>query len=115
MNVVDSNVNAVTTAKVDITKKENSIPSTWQENMCFELEVPSPYRDPNVYTPFKADAPPVCTPTTSGIEMTCRLKENSLDTLQFVFTKVDASVAGFTALRFEYTNFHTPFSAQTFS
>lgn len=47
--------------------------------------------------------------------MSCNLKAGSTDTLQFRFTKIGADVSGFTALRFSYTNFHTPFSAQNFN
>lgn len=95
-------------------KKSNSNPPVWQPNMCFELEIASPYTNSADYSAFKDTQPPECTPVTDGITVSCNLKAGTTDTLQYKFTDIAASTEGFASLRMNFTNFHTPFSGQTY-
>lgn len=112
MNVEDVFVSSVSTVTTELFKRTNSVPAEWQPDMCFEIYIESPYRYPEDYQPFDAANPPSCVGLTTGLTAECNLKPGSTDTLQFKFTEVDPDIANFASLRFNFTNFHTPFSIQ---
>ena len=110
--VEDVFVSSVSTVTTEVFKRTNSVPAEWQPNMCFEIYIQSPYLKPEDYQPFDAANPPTCVGLASGLTAECNLKAGSTDTLQFKFTEIDPDIANFASLRFNFTNFHTPFSTQ---
>ena len=105
MNVEDVFVSSNTQVTFEVFKKSNSVPATWQPNLCWELQVESPYRNPEDYQPFSASNPPTCVGLSNGLSVACNLKSGRLDTLQFKFTEISSEIASFNSLRFNFTNF----------
>lgn len=54
MNVEQVYVSSISTVTLEMFKKSNSNPATWQPSMCFELEIKSPYTNSVDYSPFSA-------------------------------------------------------------
>ena len=52
MNVEEVLVSSDTQVTFEVFKKTNSNPATWQPNLCWELQVESPYRNSEDYQPF---------------------------------------------------------------
>jgi hypothetical protein len=71
MNVDNVFVSEQSTVTLEMFKKSNSRVGLWQPNMCFELVIESPYQNAADYSAFLATTPPVCTPVTAGIAITC--------------------------------------------
>lgn len=110
----DSNyVSRQTTVDLFVYRRSNTGDALWQPNLCFEVKVINPYKNPADYSSFKSQTPPSCQSTTRDVTATCNLKDGTTDTLQFRFPSIAAARTTGIMLSLSVSNFYTPFSAQS--
>jgi hypothetical protein len=106
-------VSRQTTVDLFLYRRSNTGDALWQPNLCFEVKVINPYKNPADYSSFETQTPPLCQSTTKDVTATCNLKAGTTDTLQFRFPSISAAKASGVFLSFAVSNFYTPFSAQS--
>lgn len=80
MNVGRTTVSSTIDVEIELFRSTSLSASTWQPNQCFELNIESPYSDPQEYKTFDVSSPPICTPVTNGVTLSCNLKANKEST-----------------------------------
>lgn len=115
MNVGRSTVSQTMDVELELFRSSSGSSAPWQPNQCYELYIKSPYSNPLEYESFTELTPSVCSPITTGFQVSCNIKQGSTTTLQFLFPSIETATSNSQSIRFTFSNFKTPFSAQILS